>query len=582
MASKTNKRPIINDIPVQELMKIKDSTPEVRLKIKRTTSSGQWMSVIPRAIKPITDLMDGKLEEWLQEYSGGGQYIIEIWDPLTDEPATDRFRLILPGAPKDPKLNVPSTASPTGWPAQRPPVRKWGVEIPQAAYHTPGIATPQMVGKGQLSRPPQDGLPPWAQRYPAPQQWEMYYDRQRADGRLPAGASVHSDQLAVGYAKTFQEREADARTRNAHLSEKLSALSEKHTEELARLRDEMSRVREEAARKESQAQVEALRGEIAALRDVPKQTTDWAAVLAGAAPIFAAYVGSTKDREIKSMEVQSAQQAAMMQVVSAPKGNNMGELLVAAAPIISAVIANQSPQAKAEALATNQEINMMMIKMIADLQSGMAPQEDTWSRVIGMLGGMMQNAGSMQGLAPPASPALGAGTPPPAVADPVWEKMVASNPEAAEKTKLVMQHMPPELGFKTHEWKLLIFNIHTKTAPTDLVPMLIQHLHHCESFGLLPQPFENVWQDPRESLSSVLNVLPIGTDDPAYCTAMVDHFETTIREALAGHPGATTVEARPPIDITPPAPVETPRVEEGELVSSDDDTNEPLAAAADA
>ena len=137
MPSKSNKRPIINDIPVQELMKIKDTTPEVRLKVRRTTSSGQWMSVIPRAIKPITDLMDGKLEEWLQSYSGGGQYIIEVWDPLTEEPAVDRFRIVLPGAPKDPKLNAAEPASPQQ-PNGNNVVRRWGVEIPQQALPPAG------------------------------------------------------------------------------------------------------------------------------------------------------------------------------------------------------------------------------------------------------------------------------------------------------------------------------------------------------------------------------------------------------------------------------------------------------------
>ena len=182
MPSKSNKRPIINDIPVQELMKIKDTTPEVRLKVRRTTSSGQWMSVIPRAIKPITDMMDGKLEEWLQSYSGGGQYIIEVWDPLTEEPACDRFRIVLPGAPRDPKLNASDERTPPPHNGAPSVVRRWGVEVPKDAYHSPGIATPQMIGQGQISRPPQDGLPSWAKRYPASQQWEMYYDRQRADG----------------------------------------------------------------------------------------------------------------------------------------------------------------------------------------------------------------------------------------------------------------------------------------------------------------------------------------------------------------------------------------------------------------
>jgi len=579
MPSKSNKRPIINDIPVQELMKIKDTTPEVRLKVRRTTSSGQWMSVVPRAIKPITDMMDGKLEEWLQSYSGGGQYIIEVWDPLTEEPACDRFRIVLPGAPKDPKLN----ASDEGPPAQNgnSVVRRWGVEIPKEAYHSPGIATPQMIGQGQISRPPLEGLPSWAKRYPASQQWEMYYDRQRADGKLPVGASVHSDQLAVGYAKTFQEREADARAINAQLTEKLTALNDKHNTELSRLRDEMARIREEAARKESQSQVDALRAEITALRETPKQTVDWGAVLAGAAPIIAAYLGSTKDKEIKSLEVQSAQQAAMMQVVTAPKGNNIGELLTAAAPIISAMLANQSPQAKAEALATNQEINMMMIKMIADLQAGMAPQEDTWSRVIGMLGGMMQNAGSMQGLPQGAAPALGSGAPAQQATDPTWERMANSDPAAAQKTQLVMQHMPTDLGFHTHEWKLLIFNIHAKTAPSDLVPMLIQHLHHCEGFGLLPQPFENVWTDPRGSLGAVLAALPINADDPAYCEAVLEHFEQTVKGAISSHnEKRRDASQNPPIDITPPAPIEVERMgSEIEMPSDNADGAAPQVAA---
>lgn len=579
MPSKSNKRPIINDIPVQELMKIKDTTPEVRLKVRRTTSSGQWMSVVPRAIKPITDMMDGKLEEWLQSYSGGGQYIIEVWDPLTEEPACDRFRIVLPGAPKDPKLNANEVApSPHDNGAV---VRRWGVEIPKEAYHSPGVATPQMVGQGQISRPPQDGLPSWAKRYPASQQWEMYYDRQRADGKLPQGASVHSDRLAVGYAKTFQEREADARAVNAQLTEKLTSLNEKHNSEMQRLREEMSRIREEAARKESQSQVEALRSEIAALKDTPKQTIDWGSVLAGAAPIVAAYLGSNKDRDIKSLEVQSAQQAAMMQAVSAPRGNNVGELLAAAAPIITAVIANQSPQAKAEALATNQEINMMMIKMIADLQAGMAPQEDTWSRVIGMLGGMMQNAGNMQGLPAPQSPALSAGGTEARTTDALWEKMASTDPAAAQKTQLVMQHLPPDMGFNTHEWKLLIFNIHARTAPTDIVPMLIQHLHHCEGFGLLPQPFENVWADPRGSLGAVLAALPINSDDPAYCEAVVSHFEKVVTGAISNHNDAKRdASQNPPIDITPPAPVELDLMGSEVAMPSDDAdvSSQPVAA----
>ena len=327
--------------------------------------------------------------------------------------------------------------------------------------------------------------------------------------------------------------------------------------------------------------MESLRSEITALKDTPRPTVDWAAVLAGAAPIIAAYLGSSKDREIKSMEVQSAQQAALMQVVASPKGNNLGELLAAGAPIISAMLANQSPQAKAEALATNQEINMMMIKMIADLQSGMAPQEDTWSRVIGMLGGMMQNAGSMQGLPGQATPALSAGPNQAQAQDPVWENMTRSNPEAAQKTQLVMQHMPDDIGFHTHEWKLLIFNIHAKTAPTDLVPMLIQHLHHCEGFGLLPQPFENVWSDPRGSLGAVLAALPINADDPSYCEAILSHFESVVSGAISNHNAKKTdASQNPPIDITPPAPADLDRMRSDVAMPSDDAdvSSQPVAA----
>ena len=150
MTSKTNKRPIINDIPVKELNAAKDTTPEVRVKVVRTTSSGQWLSVAPRLIKPISDLTNGRIEEWLQGYSGGGSYVLEVFDPSTDEPMCDRFRLTLPGAPRDPKLTPQAGASANGQARNR-----FGVQVPPSAYEVPGVATPNLDTRGQLNSPPQ-------------------------------------------------------------------------------------------------------------------------------------------------------------------------------------------------------------------------------------------------------------------------------------------------------------------------------------------------------------------------------------------------------------------------------------------
>jgi hypothetical protein len=590
VTDKKNRRPILNEPPVLEMKALEETCQEVSLRIVRSTPSGQWSTIAPQTLKPLLDLKSGELEKWLADYAGGGSFVIEARDPSTMETVLPRWRIVLPGAPKDPKRNLPQPGVMGGSiPGMVPGVG--GIPVPPAALAA-GLPAPRMAGPGQVTLPPQDQLPRWASSYSAGDQWSVFYDQALRGGQLPQGASMHSDALAYTQAQTWQTQHSQERAENAKIRTELEQARKEMRDLIDKKDEEIRRVERARAEEKAEGQMLALRAEINAMRD--NRGMDWAPIAAAIAPIAAAWIATGKDREkieadrtLKTMELSASQNATMIQTLVKGKDGNLDwvKLLPALAPLIIEFMKNTGPAAAAEAQATADETKMMQFKMISDLIMAQAQQGGDAPWWLPMVQSIMEGLGDMAQTVGRTAPTrqLPAGAPQAQLAqqDPatvatgddaeVWRQLETLDPDAAQLTQVVWKNVPVEAGFHTHEWRLLIFNIHSQVLPQKLAPKIVDHLEHLHDFEMLPNVLRDVFEHPQK-IAEVIMALPIGQRSPDYAQLLIQTVVGELQSRAEAYEGqseeAPTYE--PPGSIVTPPPDPEEALEKALEVVSDE------------
>lgn len=586
-----NKRPTIKEIPRKEIDDlIAKGVQNVRIRILRRAPNGTIQTITPGADIETVDMINGTLERNLDTFAGGGTHTVETMDTMTYEEILPRFQLNFGSRPRDTKtctdgdlhlyfgsshMPGPSHPAASGFgfgqqppqqPLQRAPqapgaFQQFGpVQVPSTAFRTPGVATPRYTAPGQLDLPPADQLPGWARSYPAATQWAAYYEAMQQQGRLPEGASVHSDQLAQQHASTWQTQWSGERAENAKLRAELEQIRRENQERDRKYQEELRKIEKERSEEKHRLELERLRSEIQMVKDggTAKTGPDWGSLSAAFAPVLATLIESRtsvqkieSDRTLESMKIEKSQHAEMVKAMHDKPGlgDQIVPLITAAVPILQAWMSNNSPGSRAEIMDVQHQSQMMQLKMVSDMILAHAenqPEPPTWLPLVqGVLEGIQKlGQGALQQMsvhqAPPRQlPPAPDGTPTaeqkhPVVEDEnaVWARLAETDEQAARMTQMVWENIPAAAGFHTHEWRILIFNIHCRSYPEQIAPTMVDHLEHCERYNLMPEPLVSVFDTPREAITPIIEGLPIGSADPDYASRLVDTLVAEVESRL--------------------------------------------------
>lgn len=590
MAQKRKRSSIINDIPRDELKALADSGVEVvQLSVRRRSPDGKIAMVYNNPTN-IRDLFNGTFENELFKLAGGsgtgGSYeatVSDTADPLNNLNVPS-WRFILQGQPKDPRHNVnaatPFTMAQGGYSNGQPqgmlPTQAFagpgGIQIPPAAYQVPGVAVPTAMGPGQVTVPPQDQMPAWARSFPAIQQWPIYYETLQRTGRLPAGASMHSDMLAQGHAQTWQIQHSQAQAEVAKLQERLVALEKQARDTELAAQRKIEEMRAERDKEKYEGRIEALNSKIDAMATSnATKPTDYGHLaelakifgpaLAAGIPAFITMLSDARrietDRQLNTMKLSQEQQNTMLALVNKKSDTDWPKMLTAMSPILAQFLQNMSPQAQADLKDMDHQSKLMMLKMMNDMVIAQAeannPDEPSWLPALraimeslsGVGGRLMQqqmmtaNATTPQPPQPLPQPQPQPGAPTsPSPETPqeqqVWQHLSEIDAQAAANTRLVWEQIPREAGFHTHEWRILIFNMHAKAETEELAEKIVDHLQHLVDYQMVPPILQNVFDDPRDALEPIFMQLPIALPelggDRDYMTKLLDAIVALINQ----------------------------------------------------
>ncbi len=548
---------------------------------KRATSGGADTMTKTWFVEP-KELIDGRLEARIQQEWGGGEYTIEVREPDTTLPL-QKYRYSCQGLPKQnhtaappgygqPGYGMPGSAA-FGFPGAIPSGGQMyghgGLNIPPGAYSVPGMV-PQVLSNGSLSPPPPDLVPAFAKHLPLIEQWNAVYLEAARSGRLPAGASIHSDALASEHARAWEARERQAQAETKELRDRLEKMERDRAEDAKRVERERAVDRERAAEERHRAEMKLLEQKIDATNAAPKgpSTVEVIGTLAGAlAPLAIAWVQSNAKRDSDLAAAQSQQQLALAQmsrestnlIVSTisqkPQSSGIEDIIKLAMPLMPVILKwmdADSPSKRAEVLQMMNTNMLMNLKMVADMinmQAESLPETPTWlpaaQGIIEALLAGFKNMGGLGGKALPGPTTPrglpsdnGAPAPVPTDEDAVWAHLETQDVEAAAKTRQAWKLIPQDAGFHTPEWRILIFNFYMKLLPTELAPLIADYVEHLFKFGMLPPMFVGpdpqkplIVTHPRETLAQILNALQ---HEPDYTKQVVEACVKEFEERAEG------------------------------------------------
>lgn len=528
--------------------------PQVNLVVRRRAPNGRFEAVVAGHIIDTVDLLD--IEAKIAGLSGGGVYEVESRDPADlGNFIIPRFVVQVAGVAKPSPHMV---ANATGMPpaglgglgvssfAPAGSFGGWGAQAP-----TP----PAMYDPNGRMQPPPD-LPNVYRSYPIEQQWHLW--QQLNPGKLPQGASMHSDQVAM-YAEQNAQREKQAlMAENARLGSKVDQLLE---------RINKSEIAAEKAR--HQGEMEALRAEVRAMqhKDVSPQGIAQLAALAPFVPVFVEWVKSRSTTDTNAMQAQNKQMELLVSRLDSNKKPDtqtiemLKVLAPIAAPILISMVENRSPSAVATANIESLKAQTAMMEFMGDFVKKHADsqeQEPWWLPIVhstfeslkdmiaqralsgggapaGLPSGQPQQSTAIQQAKPVQQPARRS-APQVLAVDPNnpahWAALAKQNPQAAEMTRMVFANLSPDLGFHTHEWKVLLYNLHIKLDPGEFAQFLADHLDHLATFGMLPPVLVEIGARPLEILAQVIGSMPIAKVDPQYAQAVVEKSAAEILQRL--------------------------------------------------
>jgi len=397
--------------------------------------------------------------------------------------------------------------------------------------------------------------------------------------REQAGGQQQQAQNARLEAMMQATQERLAATERAHAMQ-LQA----EREQRAELERRLERERAEAQRKAEQQAFEAklARLEDRLTSGSQQRGPDYAALMTALVPLGVAWVQSSAERDRSATIAQLESQKTLLATVTQkpdplPPPPSMAKELVpviaAIAPLLAPMLAqwmsNMDPAKLADARSQSHGEQTIYLQMLTALIKDLAPADNMpwWAEpVMGLLaqaGGAAQamalaagqaQAGSapqlppgVQGAAPRTVEGQGAVVrerPAPSVEQPpappqqqaqpaavgldldaLLAALSQQDPQAAANTTLVFRaiiaQQPFDPSWLTHEWLVLVFNLHQKLEPEKLSELFLDHLSHCRAFGILPQAMGAVFEHPAAVLGEGLYRMPVGMMDRPYVESVI-------------------------------------------------------------
>jgi hypothetical protein len=110
----------------------------------------------------------------------------------------------------------------------------------------------------------------------------------------------------------------------------------------------------------------------------------------------------------------------------------------------------------------------------------------------------------------------------------IWKSLAQIDAQAAQATQMVWNAIPGE--FHTQEWRVLIFNIHARTAAAEVAENLVDYLAHLQRYEMLPPALADVFND-SSSVEAIVMALPIARVDQEYTETLIAAVKQLIEEA---------------------------------------------------
>ena len=578
------RRATLPEIPREEILGLRHAGYQtINLEIKRRLPSGKIGEVRKGILMPPEGLFD--VSDAVRAFAGGGNFIFYVTDTATRAVICSIWEETYDGMPKQCAENLTLVWNDE----QRVLVAQQkaatlgivdgfgggvvgsfgGGQSSLGSSLSAGLTggsgmdpLPQMQYdvRGNVLPPPAELVPSWMRTFPVHVQWDHVVRTRQADGQQQGGAPVakewvHHEIRERGDLKAqVSQLSAQLQQQSIILQERLEKVKgdadaklEAEREARVRAERELERTREESRTNELRAQIDSLRMEMA--RPKEKTGIDSVALLAAAAPVITAYLSKGADERRYDLEDRRhAQEAQFRFLAEATKKKDDGLLSMLKdfgpilAPLALKWIDNNGPAAYSEALSIEHEQKLMQLKMIYDMLQAQMPEPDpVWKQVMDGLAGMFSPMINKMLLPPPPQPRvpqIGTGAqqqhgaadqaqqqqqePP---RETILDRLAVQDPQAAQQVQLIYSRLSPDLGFHSHEWITVIFNIHARLDPDELSPKIVSLLANNEAFGNLPLPLEHVFdneESARATLTSVFTPLPISQIDPEYAAALLE------------------------------------------------------------
>jgi len=404
---------LLNDPPLKDIKDlVRRQIPVIALKVRRRAANNREMIIWSfRKDYPVSSLTDGQLEKELQEHSGGGQYIVQMFDNENSmEPLSPRWLVNLEGQPFDPHSRpqyapqrglggMPMASVPFA-PTMPSVMPIGGVNVPAAAMHA-GMPMPPVNTAGEILGPPPASLMSSGEmrNFDFKTQWQHVYDNAAATGQLDP-----AHQVSVDFANKFDDRRESTLAENARLHEKLAHEKETHVERMAAMAMQASsgggglasvmpvflQMMQQQAQQQAQQSQQNMQMMLALLTREPQRTGPDANTLLGLAaalvPVATAFITHGSDRhnqalqaQMKQQELQMQQQQAFQQLFlqSTTQKMDLPGLLAAGAPIATALLTAR--QSRDELALQRQDAHaqnsMVQLKMMSDMLAERAREQ---------------------------------------------------------------------------------------------------------------------------------------------------------------------------------------------------------------
>lgn len=425
---------------------------------------------------------------------------------------------------------------------------------PAAPPNAPHFPTPQRDAAGHLAPPPEGSVPSWVRSYPPQQQWEVAAKTyEQKHGHPPPSGNTTADALAMNWVNAQHADTSRERAQVARLEARLEAQAMQTAQLQQTLQAQLSQSEKELERERSRQQTTLLEAKLTAMEarmsaPAPQKQFDLAQ-LAPFVPVLVAYVQNMHANTKIEQQTQIEQMKLMFSGNQQKQGpSEVTQLLAAVGPLLAPVlvqwVSNQSPDKVAELRESSSMQQQIMLKMMMDFIMANTPQDQPspwwqeplmglFSTLSGVGGAMLMRGGQTnlaalprpeQPLPPPSvgpevedrGPAAIIPPPPPSQSvvnfDRLFEHFAKTDPHATELTRAVvteLQRMNVDPRFLSHEWVVIIFNLHTKLDPNEMVPLFVNHIEHARDFSMLPEPLAAIFENPETITRSLITQLPI-------------------------------------------------------------------------